>query len=43
MFSNVSLAEYSATVIGGEGSYINVTATTTAGTTFKLIKTYIEK
>ena len=42
MFSNVSLAEYSATFIAGEASYVNVTATTTAGTTFKLIKTYIE-
>jgi hypothetical protein len=42
MFSNASLAEFSATVTTGESSSVALTATTTAGTVFKIIKTYIE-
>jgi len=42
MFSNASLAEYTAAYESGEASYVRLTATTTAGTTFKVIKTYIE-
>jgi hypothetical protein len=42
MFSNASLAEFTATYDGGDPATVDLSATTTAGTTFKVIKTYIE-